>query len=375
MVTQYFIPGLIGGVETHVYELSVRLASRGHKVKVFTSTMGANNFMYTHPMTTEYNRIEVHYESDLFPTFHGLRIPKLHDVDVIHIHNYTRPLYYTTLLARRLKTKSAKLVVTTHGGLLGVRYIPTVLAKTLTFHDRLFAKRSLNNADKVIALCNFEKEFLVKNIGVLPQKIETIPNGVTIPPIFKEESQGYLKNLYGKEYLLTIARVDKVKNLDHVIKVLPELHGIHYVIAGQDFGELGKLFALAKHIGVENRVHYVGVVRGKNKYTLISNSLAFVLPSSFEMQPISLLEAMAWSKPVVASAVGGVPEIILHGINGFLYEHGDLRSLKKYLLNLIDDEQLRTKLGKKGREYILQRHDWNHVAKRIEELYEKTVFK
>ena len=98
-----------------------------------------------------------------------------------------------------------------------------------------------------------------------------------------------------------------------------------------------------------------------------------VLPSHFEGMGRVLLEAMAMEKPVVASRVGGIPDLVQHGTNGFLVAPGDVEELADALMKTLNDKGLAEKMGKAGRKMISERFSADHMVRSIEKLYCKLL--
>jgi glycosyltransferase involved in cell wall biosynthesis len=126
----------------------------------------------------------------------------------------------------------------------------------------------------------------------------------------------------------------------------------HFVVVGD--GPLGsQLLTLALQLGVDQAFHFVGP--RSDVYDVMSAMDIFVLPSLSEGIPMALLEAMALGKPVVAAAVGGVPEVIQHRVNGLLVESGDDRALADACLELTNNPQWAAALGDQAARTIAER--------------------
>jgi len=109
---------------------------------------------------------------------------------------------------------------------------------------------------------------------------------------------------------------------------------------------------------------------GPAKRRALASCACLVLPSYVEASPVSVLEAMAWAKPVVATRVGGVPEIVAHGVEGFLVEPGDPRGLADALMKLCDDESLRGQMGRAARERVRDAYSADVMGEAILEVYD-----
>lgn len=118
------------------------------------------------------------------------------------------------------------------------------------------------------------------------------------------------------------------------------------VICGRDKRMKKKLEELAKRLGIEEDVLFVGEVKRSDISYYFAACDVFVIPSLSEGMPNAALEAMACAKPIVATNVGGLPEIVIDGVNGFLVKPKDPEALAEKICILLDNEEMRLKMGK-----------------------------
>lgn len=143
--------------------------------------------------------------------------------------------------------------------------------------------------------------------------------------------------------------------------------GMHLQIGGN--GEVDEARARAAELGLSDHVEFLGWVGGEGKDALLASADIFVLPSYNEGLPISLLEAMSWEIPVVSTTVGGIPELIRDGEDGFLIEAGDVPALTRALERLAADPALRARMGLAGRRQVADAFSREAVLPRLERLY------
>jgi len=129
----------------------------------------------------------------------------------------------------------------------------------------------------------------------------------------------------------------------------------------------GRVEKLVKEKGFERNVKFLGVREDVAK--LLSEADVFILPSDWEGVPLSILEAMAASKPVIATSVGGVPELVENGVSGILVPPGNPEALAKAILHLANDPDLRQRMGKAGQKIAIERFDISRTAREYEALY------
>ena len=143
--------------------------------------------------------------------------------------------------------------------------------------------------------------------------------------------------------------------------------GMKLLVGGN--GEVEQARMRAAELGLGDSVEFLGWVGGERKNELLAAADVFVLPSYNEGLPISLLEAMSWGVPVVSTTVGGIPELIRDGTDGFLIEAGDVPALTRSLVELAGDAALRERMGRAGRAQVMESFSREAVLPRLEQLY------
>jgi glycosyltransferase involved in cell wall biosynthesis len=138
-------------------------------------------------------------------------------------------------------------------------------------------------------------------------------------------------------------------------------------------GDLARARALLRELDLEDLCHLVGTVQGASKSQLLREASLFALPSYHEALPMAILEAMAAGLPIVTTAVGGIPEVVKDGYNGFLVKPGDVETLAEKLAILANDQHLREAMGRRSREIAEQELDVAPYMKRLVALYESLV--
>jgi len=182
------------------------------------------------------------------------------------------------------------------------------------------------NVDLYIAPSRFMKDICVRH-GVDPERIKVMYNFIdqALPA----------RKIKPENYILYLGRLSAEKGLPVAIEALAKTKtALNFKIAGAGH-EAIVCRNLAKKLRIDNRIEMLGYVFGKKLETLIDKALAIVIPSVwYENMPFAMLEAMALGKVVIASRIGGLPELIKHGENGFLFTMGDSLDLSKILNDL-----------------------------------------
>lgn len=187
---------------------------------------------------------------------------------------------------------------------------------------------------------------------------------------------GRIANLQNKRILLTIARLDRRKGHDRVIRALPHLPGdVVYLIGGKGREE-PRLRQLANDLNVAHRVHFLGFVPDSDLPALYNLCDVFVMPNrvtegtalagDIEGFGISFIEAGACEKPVVAGRSGGAVEAVLHEQTGLLVDPTSETDIACAISRLLDNPELAHRLGRQARQRILREFDWRILARQVE---------
>jgi glycosyltransferase involved in cell wall biosynthesis len=172
----------------------------------------------------------------------------------------------------------------------------------------------------------------------------------------------------------TVGRLAEIKKQDVLIRAVgglrPRLPGVRLVLVG-DGPERPRLEALAHESGLGDRVHFVGYQPCPAAFLRMMD--VFSLTSRSEGFPVSLLEAWLAGRPVVCPAVGGIPEVVTHGINGLLFPPGDDAALVEGLASVLGDGGLARRLGEAGRSAVRERYSIDRMASEYESRYDSLV--
>ena len=171
--------------------------------------------------------------------------------------------------------------------------------------------------------------------------------------------------------ILFLGRIEDAKGLPELLKAFSVLRmsapDAELVCAGA--GDIERAVRQAEALGIEDAVRFPGWLGEAEKRAWLRRAAVLVLPSHAEGLPMSLLEAMAAGVPVVASAVGGIPDVVKHGVNGLLVAPGDAVDLLRAQRRLLREPQLAAALGAAGRETVRARFAPEQVLARLGEVY------
>jgi len=141
------------------------------------------------------------------------------------------------------------------------------------------------------------------------------------------------------------------------------------VVAGTDTGYASSMISMVQELGLASAFTWIKNPTRKEIARLMHKCEIFVLPSYLESNPIVIHEAGACAKPVIASNVGGIPEVIENGKNGLLVPRGNPSALAASIMVLLRDPDLETRLGRNLQNQVLDKYNWRAVARSTEELY------
>ncbi|MCJ7579860.1 MAG: glycosyltransferase family 4 protein [Candidatus Aminicenantes bacterium] len=293
-----------------------------------------------------------------------------HRIDVLHTHGGVAG-FYGRWAARKCRIP---VIVHTLHGIHYLHYRNIVLKCIYVFLEKWFARFT----DTVIYVCDSDKD-LGKKYGLVPErKTIVIRNGVDFLT-FEKSSEGLTEEFdWGEEFGIdlsqpligTIARLHRQKGIPYLLEAArllsQEIPGIQFLIVGGGPWK-DRLTRQKNRLGLEATVHFLG--ERKDVPQLLSLFNVVVLSSLWEGLPYSLLEAGALSKPVVATDVNGVKEIIKDGKTGILVPARSPRKLAEALRKVIEDKELANRLGAALREDIQKKFSLFCMVEDVQNLY------
>lgn len=226
---------------------------------------------------------------------------------------------------------------------------------------RYAVRKVVNKSDVIIALSEYWKEYFKNEFPT--KRVEIIKNVISAPRVHKQQT-GYFT-------LLFLGLLGKNKGIYDLLECIRD-HKVEFqgklklYIGGN--GEIEHVKQLIKEYGIADIVIFEGWVSGDKKIELLNKSDAYILPSYKEGLPISILEAMSYGMPIISTPVGGVPEIVSNGENGYLVEPGNKEDIYKAIISLLNDSDLRNRMGSVSLSRVGE-HLPEYVEKQLETLY------
>ena len=239
--------------------------------------------------------------------------------------------------------------------------------------------RALHDADALTTVCEAVKAMLVRDCDVDRKRVRVVPNGADLPDDASERAAarrwrdelgiGAFKPLW-----VCVARLEEQKGHAVLLDALARLQerGLDFVAALAGEGSLrAGLERRAAHLGLGGQVHFLGQVDSIGSLLLAAD--ACVIASHWEAQPLVLLEALARERPVVATAAGGVPEVIEDRVHGRLVPPGDPQALAEALEELHRNPDLARRLGENGAERLRAAFTWDRAVEGFEAVYDEVL--
>ncbi|MBL7815572.1 MAG: glycosyltransferase family 4 protein [Saprospiraceae bacterium] len=363
-----------GGIQTHTWQLAAHLTERGHEVKILTAgswhngekhyTMEGRHIIELPYLPLRYSPVCSHFLEELSfnMSVKNWLSNHYHQFDLVHLQG--RSGFLTPQLGLPIP------IVATFHGLVNLenKFSKTALQIGQKIHQiwaSHFEKKCLQNADACIAV---SREMLSEMTEVSPkiaEKTTVLPNGVNSQTVQKAEKNS--------ETLVFIGRLEAIKGVNRLLDVLPFLDkNIHLTLIG-DGSERKNIENRLFTEGYQNRVSLLGGLPNQAVLAQIQQSFALVLPSSHETQGIVLLEANACGKPVVASRVGGIVEVVEEHRNGLLFDLDNLHELAAKINFLYKNPDLAQKMGENGRKIVSEKYSWSKIAADTEGIYQRIL--
>lgn len=380
MVNAFYHP-YSGGTEKHLYELSRRLARR-HNIIVITSQLESTERyekiegVRIHRLKAKLYRLP-HLYPPPYPVCRELygemgRLHRKYGFDFVNLHGRWFPSFNKSIdFAKKNHVKS---VLTLHNGRPEGIDLPTTLVGKV--YEGIWGKEILRRVDRIIAVSEGVKREIA-GYGIDEKKMHVIHNGVDTDffrpkkPIYREK--------YGAGFdhvIIFSGRLVKQKGIEYLMDamkiVLEEYRKTGLIIVGE--GALREsMEKRAKRLGISENVVFTGFLPEKELPYMFSSTDLMVLPSISEPFGIALIEALATGIPAIGTRVGGIPEMIKDGINGFLVNPRNSEEMAEKIITLLSDEDLRIEMGKEARKIAVKEFDWSIIAEKTEKFYSEWV--
>ncbi len=360
-------------------ELGIELAQRGHQVHFITYSQP---FRLTGPQPNiYYHEVEVsHYPLFDYPPYdlalatRMAEVAEIYELDLLHVH-YAIPHSVSALLAKQM-------LATTHGKRRCLPFVTTLHGTDITLvgQDRSYlpiTRFSIEQSDGVTAISEYLRERTLREFEI-KNHIQVIYNFVNCDVYCRAKDEDlksrraeYAPN--GERILVHVSNFRPVKRVTDVIEIFDRVRQkvpSKLLLMGD-----GPDRSPAEWLAVQKGIHDDVIFLGKREkvYETLAVADVLLLPSQLESFGLAALEAMASEVVPIATSVGGVPEVIEHGKSGFLAAVGDVESMARYAIEILEDEARLRAMGKACREAARARFCTSKIIPQYEEFYRRVV--
>lgn len=359
-----------GGSGVVATELGKHLAHRGHEVAFISYDTPLR--LSELPPRVSFHEVEIeqypllkHFPYTLALASKLAEVAEMKKLDILHAH-YAIPFGAAALLAKQIVTsRDLKVVLTLHGTDI------TLVGNNASFKP--VTKMTIESADAVTVVSQFLKDETLRQFDV-QRELNIIYNFIDPErhepepcPCIPQCTQSTQKTI------MHISNFRPVKRIRDVIATFAKIAGAvdsRLILVG-DGPDAPVAREMAEELGILDRIKFVGIV--DRVAPLLARADLFLLPSSTESFGLVALEAMASGVPVIASDVGGIPEVVDHGRTGYLAPVGDVDAMSAHAIDLLTNEAQHCQFGTEAQRQAKTRFDYQLIVPQYEQLYERTL--
>lgn len=365
----------VGGSGIVATELGKALAIRGHEIHVISSDMPVRFGDYTPGLS--FHRVE----TPSYPVFREpqyllsltnriVQVARAERLDVVHAH-YAIPHATAAYLARQMlaatpTSRVPRVITTLHGTDITLLGTDRSYSETVRF--------GIEQSDGVTTVSESLKRDTIRELGV-KVPIRVIPNFIDCELNRRHPVPEIRHRLapHGEKLVIHVSNFRKVKRVTAVVEIFSKVRAkvnSRLLMVG-DGPELDDAMRLAKALGLGDSVQFLG--EQDRVVPLLSASDVFVLPSAQESFGLAALEAMACELPVVASKIGGLPEVVEHGVSGFLHAPHDLDGMAESVVRLLTVPEVHARAAAASRHIAETRYADNRIVPVYESFYREIL--
>ena len=386
MLTWEYPPRVVGGISKVVYDLSHKMVKEGNEVTVVTYRDGDNVKYYENDKGVEVYRVDNYMIKpnnfiDWIMQLNFNMITKTNEIinkngkfDVIHAHDWL-----VAYSAKSIKESyNIPLISTIHA---------TESGRNSGIHDE--TQRYINDSEwmltyessEVIVNSNYMKNEVQRLFGLPYDKINVIPNGVNLQ-LFSNVNIDYdFRRQYAmdnEKIILYVGRLVYEKGIQNLIAAMPKIldryHDSKLIICGRG-GMIDELREQVKYLGIENKVYFAGYCDSKKMQKMYKCADVAVFPSTYEPFGIVAIESMLSGTPTIVSDVGGLNEIIEHGVTGMKSYAGNANSIADSVLSLLFDPKLCANISQNAIKKVKENYNWSKITDSTYYVYQLAIGK
>ena len=358
-----------GGSGVVASELGIGLSRRGCEVHFFSYELPFR--LTTYEANFIFHEVDVsHYPLFKYSPYTITLAAKLideslnHRFDIINAH-YAIPHTAAAYLAvQAIGDKAPKIITTLHGTDI------TLIGQDRSFYS--ITKFCMEISDGLTTVSEYLEKKTQETFGI-SKEIKIIPNFVDTDLFSPDSAECARRNLANPEQkiIMHMSNYRPVKNAQDVIRIFNIIQKetqSRLILVG-DGPDAGNVMNIAREFGIANKVMFLG--NQDRVHNILPLADLFLLPSASEAFGLAALEALSCGVPVIGSIVGGLPELVVDGENGYLYPIGDVERMAEKSIEILADKSLNKKLSNTARQLVLQKYKIDEVIDQYLNYYEE----
>jgi glycosyltransferase involved in cell wall biosynthesis len=383
---------LTGGTGSYVYYLSNELLKNGYKIYVVTGSNQAQDIQVNPQLDVSFLKIP---RTPIVKSFMlaGASYRKLQSVrnragvDITHPQlpltpNFAVPPDFGKTLVCTVHSTWKGEAEAISGEPYGRLNANEKFLVSFNRFLRFFEESMLHRASRIIAVSQFTKKELTTYYGISESKIKVIHNGVDTHKFQPASDKRKVKQELGLNpddiAIVSVGRLYARKGLFTLIKSMPAVikrfPNAKFIISGKgQSDEMRKLIAYAEKTGVKSNIIFTGYYPDKKLPLLYQAADVFAFSTFYEHHPFAVLEALATGLPVVTTWVGGIPETIQSGRNGFLVEPFNSKQFSNKIVYLLQHPSEAKEMGHLARKTMVDQYDWRMVVRDAMKVYDEAL--
>jgi glycosyltransferase involved in cell wall biosynthesis len=390
-ISPEYLP-LSGGTGSYVYYLTNELIKNDYTTSVITS--------YYHNKDIKINKKQQAFfvktpkapiiRSFLFAAAAFRKLRKIKNFDPIDIIHANLPLVPSFAIPIDVgRTVISTVHSTWKGEAEAIKYEPynrlnsnEKFMVSFNWLLKFFEEKTIEKSKKIIAVSDFTRRELLKYYNIKENQISVIHNGVDIKKFSPSLNKDKVKQELGLKKedvnILTVGRLYARKGLFTLIKSMSKVYkkfeNVKLIISGKgQSNEMTKLVNYAEKLGIRKRIIFTGYFPDAKLPKLYQAADIFAFSTFYENLPFAVLEALSSRLPVVTTKVGGIPEMIDDGKNGFLVPQANSMELADKIEYLIENPAKATEMAYCARKTIEDKFDWKIIVKKVIRVYQKNL--
>jgi glycosyltransferase involved in cell wall biosynthesis len=375
-----------GGIMFLALDIARQLSKNGENVTIYTTDLDfANNPHTFNKNLSKEEKIEnfvikrshVIWKFALYFVNPGIKKQMMND-DIEIIHTFGIRSYQSYIAALVSKNRNIPLIISDQSGLTTHPDLKEkgILFKLLYFIQKPFLNFIIKQSSKIIVANEYESRIFEK--FTLKSKISIVKNGVDLGKL-KTDVDFKKKYNIGQKYVLFLGRFNKVKGIDvfiNAIKILEEnkkIKEIKFLILGVDFGYEKEMYRLIEKHKLEKIIQVIKNPPREDVISAYKNCEFLVLPSRWELSPLTPLEGFAFKKAVISNRVHGIPYTLKDKENCLLVEPESPQLLSDAIIELLNDSEKSKKMGELGFNFVTKIGNSENMAKNTLKVYKEVL--